>query len=152
MSLASRSTSDRIRTGMRLILATFYFVAGVFHLRMTGTFAAIVPSWVPDPHLIVLATGCCELAGAVALLTRRLRRLAGIMLALYAVCVFPANINQAVNHIAINGRVFGWAYHVPRLAAQPVLIWWTLFCCGIVYWPFGSSRDERGWPARAGQA
>ncbi len=149
MSLASRSTSDRIRTGMRLILAAFYLAAGIFHLRMTDTFAAIVPSWVPDPHLVVLATGCCELAGALALPAPRLRRPAGIMLALYAVCVFPANINQAVNHIAINGRVFGWSYHVPRLAAQPVLIWWTLFCCGIVDWPFDSLRHEQ---RRVGQA
>lgn len=128
---------------MRFVLAAFYFAVGIFHLRMTATFVAIVPSWVPDPRLVVLATGCCEIAGAVALLTRHLRWLAGVMLALYAVCVFPANINQAVNHIAVNGHVFGWGYNTLRLAAQPVLIWWTLFCCRILDWPFaGLSRDR----------
>lgn len=33
------------------------------------------------------------------------------MLALYSVCVFPANINHAVNHIAIGGTELGWWYH-----------------------------------------
>ena len=42
----------------------------------------------------------CELAGAAAMLTARWRCLAGIMLALYALCVWPANIKHAVEHIA----------------------------------------------------
>ena len=51
------------------------------------------------PHAVVLVTGLCKIAGSVALLTRRLRRLAGILLAIYAVCVFPANIKHAVESI-----------------------------------------------------
>ena len=127
----------RARAIGRIVLAVAYFTVGVFHLRATDGFAAIVPAWVPAPHAVVIATGCCELLGAVALLTRRLRRLAGIMLALYAVCVFPANINQAVNHVPIDGVVLGWGYHLPRFALQPVLVWWALFCGGVIDWPFG---------------
>ena len=127
---------ESARTIGRVVLAVSYFVVGVFHLRATDGFAAIVPAWVPAPHAVVIATGCCELLGAVALLTRRLRRLAGIMLALYAVCVFPANINQAVEHIPIGGVVLGWGYHLPRFAFQPVLVWWALFCGGVIDWPF----------------
>ena len=152
MSLISRPTSDHVRTGMRLVLAAFYVTAGVFHLRMGNSFAAIVPSWVPAPHLVVLVTGWCEIAGALALLTRRLRHLAGLMLAVYALCVFPANINQAVNHIAFDGRVLGWTYHVPRLAAQPVLIWWPLFCCKLLDWPFAISTSVRSQPPQTERA
>jgi len=36
---------------------------------------------------VILLTGVCELAGAAALLTARWRRLAGIILGLYALCV-----------------------------------------------------------------
>ena len=122
------------------MLALAYLVVGVFHLRATDGFAAIVPGWVPMPHAVVIATGCCELLGALALLTRRLRRLAGIMLALYAVCVFPANVNQAINHIPIDGVVLGWGYHAPRFAFQPVLVWWALFCGSVIDWPFGERR------------
>jgi len=38
---------------------------------------------------VVLITGACELAGSIALMTKRWRRVAGWMLALYAICVFP---------------------------------------------------------------
>ena len=133
---------ERLRTIGRIVLAVAYFVVGLFHLRATDGFAAIVPAWVPAPHAVVIATGCCELMGALALLTRRLRWLAGVMLALYAVCVFPANINQAVRHIPIDGVVLGWGYHAPRFAFQPVLVWWALFCGGVVDWPF-RGRDGR---------
>ena len=132
--------TGRLRTIGRVVLALAYFVAGVFHLRATDGFAAIVPAWVPMPHAVVIATGCCELLGALALLTRRLRRLAGIMLALYAVCVFPANVNQAVHHVPIAGVVLGWGYHAPRFALQPVLVWWALFCGSVIDWPFGGRR------------
>ena len=140
MGLASPAR-ERVRTGMRVVLAAFYLIVGLLHLRATATFAAIVPPFVPDPHAVVVATGCCELLGGVALLTRRLRRLAGIMLAIYAVCVFPANVYQAVAHVPINGRVFGWSYHGPRFAAQPVLVWWALFCGGVVDWPWRSRHQ-----------
>ena len=126
----------RARAVGRVVLAVAYFGVGLLHLRATDGLAPIVPAWVPAPHAVVVATGCCELAGAVALLVPRLRRLAGIMLALYAVCVFPANINQALEHIPIDGVVLGWAYHGPRFAFQPVLVWWALFCGGVVDWPF----------------
>ena len=127
---------ERGRAIGRVVLAVSYFLVGVLHLRATDGFAAIVPSWVPAPHAVVIATGCCELLGSVALLIPRLRWLAGVMLALYAVCVFPANINQAIEHVPINGVVLGWGYHAPRFAFQPVLVWWALFCGGVVDWPF----------------
>lgn len=103
---------------------------------MTGTFMRIVPDWVPAPHATVILTGCCEILGAAALLSRRLRRLAGLMLALYALCVYPANIKHAFQHVALGGQTLGWWYHAPRLAFQPVLVWWALFCSGVVDWPF----------------
>ena len=126
---------DRLRTALRWALGLVYLVAGIFHLRSTNAFLPIVPDWVPEPRLVVIATGWCELLGAVALLSRRLRRIAGIMLALYAVCVFPANIKHAFEHVAIGGSRLGWGYHAPRLALQPVLVWWALFCSGVIDWP-----------------
>ena len=69
-------------------------------------------------------------------MTRRLRRAAGIGLALYAVCVFPANINHAVNDIAIGGTDLSWWYHGPRLARQPLFVWLALWVGGVIDWPF----------------
>jgi uncharacterized membrane protein len=77
-------------------------------------------------------TGVCEITGAAALLTRQLRWWAGVMLALYALCVFPANIKHAFENVPLSGIPTSWSYHAPRLALQPVLIWWALFAAGVV--------------------
>ena len=121
----------------RLLLALAFLIAGVLHIRSPHTFLAITPAWVPDPPDVIFVTGICEILGAVALLIPRLRRLAGVMLALYSVCVFPANIHHALAHVALNNHPpLGWGYHAPRLAMQPVIIWWCLFAGGLIDWPF----------------
>ena len=127
---------ERLRTVMRWIMAVFYAIAGIVHLATPGSFLPIVPDWVPLPREVILVTGVCELLGAAALLSVRLRWLAGVMLALYALCVWPANIKQALEHIVLPSIPDTWWYHGPRLAFQPVLIWWALFCGGVVDWPW----------------
>jgi len=127
---------ERARRVMRWIMAVFYLAAGIVHLTDPGAFLPIVPDWVPMPREIVLATGLCEIAGALALMTRTLRWWAGVMLALYAVCVFPANIKHALDNVTLPGLPTSWWYHAPRLALQPIIAWWALFCGSVVDWPF----------------
>ncbi len=128
--------AEQARLAMRLVMATFYFVAGVVHLRSPEAFLPIVPEWVPSPREVVLFTGVCELAGAIGLLVPRLRWWAGLGLAAYAVAVYPANIKHAMEGIALAGGQQTWAYHGPRLAAQPLLVWWALFVGCVINWPF----------------
>nr|WP_128560898.1 hypothetical protein [Methylobacterium crusticola] len=120
---------------MRLLLAALYGLVGAVHLTAPDLLLPIVPEIVPLRRAVVLATGACEIAGAAALLSRSWRRPAGVMLALYAVCVLPANVRHAVEGIALPGLPTSWWYHAPRLAFQPVLVWWALFCAGVVDWP-----------------
>jgi uncharacterized membrane protein len=129
------------RVIMRFLLATIYFVAGVVHIRSPGGFLQITPTWVPWASAVVLMTGVCEIAGAVTLaFMPGLRRAAGVALSTYAVCVFPANINHALNDIAIGGVHMSWWYHGPRLLFQPVAVWWALWAGGVTDWPFGAKR------------
>ncbi len=125
------------------IAVVFYGGAGLVHLTSPDAFLPIVPDWVPDPRAVVLATGACEVAGAAGLLTRRFRGLAGIMLALYAVCVYPANVKHAMENIDVPQLPRSWWYHGPRLLAQPVIVWWSLFCAGVITWPFGRTGSRR---------
>ena len=124
------------RTIARIVLALAYFAVGIIHLRSPDGFLPIVPDWVPSPREVVLATGVAEIAGAIGLMIPRLRRAAAWGLAAYAVCVFPANIKHAIEGVAISGQVLGWSYHAPRLAAQPVIVWWALWAGGIIDWPW----------------
>lgn len=112
------------------MLALFYGMAGVLHLVMPGPFVAIVPPWVPMPAMVVLLTGCAEIAGAIGIVQPRavgLRRAAAWGLAAYALCVWPANVQHMLIDMAKPGHGLGLAYHLPRLALQPVLIWWPLW-------------------------
>ena len=127
----------RGRAACRWVLAAAYLAAGLLHLRAPDTFLPIMPGWVPFPRTVVLGTGLCEIAGAVGLLTPRLRRAAGIALAAYAVAVFPANVKHALDDLSAGQATLGWWYHVPRLTLQPVLAWWALFAGEVVTWPFG---------------
>ena len=133
---------DAIRRVMRLLMAAFYLAAGVVHLYAPDAFLPIMPDWVPQPSAVIVATGLCEIAGALALLTPQWRRAAGIMLALYAVCVFPANIKHAFEGVVIPSLPTSWWYHGPRLAMQPVLVWWALFCGEVVRWPWRGIRSR----------
>ncbi|MEY3624394.1 MAG: hypothetical protein RLZZ407_1953 [Pseudomonadota bacterium] len=129
-----------VRVGFRILLAIFYLGAGILHLVSPRGFLAITPDWVPFPHFMVAFTGVAEIAGAVGLLIPQLRKWAGIGLALYALCVWPANFNHALNGISLGGDALGWWYHGPRLAFQPVLIWLALWVGQVIDWPFPRPR------------
>lgn len=130
------------RSLLRTIIAVAYLAAGVLHVAFPAPFLGITPTWVPYAPTVILLTGLCEIAGAVALFIPRLRWWAGVMLAAYAVCVYPANVKHAADYILHHTGGLSLWYHVPRLAFQPVLIWWALFAGAVIDWPF-TSRSER---------
>ncbi len=110
---------------LRWVLALFYALAGVIHLVRPAPFLTIMPPFVPAPEAVVLLTGVAEIAGALGLIqpfSVRLRRWAGWGLALYALCVWPANINHFIIDMARADGGLGLGYHIPRMFAQPVII------------------------------
>ena len=125
----------RLRILMRWMMAALYVAAGIAHLVAPDKLLAITPSWVPFAPQLIFVTGLFELAGAAALVTTPLRRWAGFALAAYAICVWPANFKHAIDGIDLPHIANSWLYHGPRLAFQPVLVWWALFCAGIIDWP-----------------
>ncbi len=128
-----------VRKALRILVALAYLVAGIAHLRSPGGFLQITPDWVPYPEAVVALTGIAEIAGAIGLMIPRLRYTAAVGLALYALFVWPANINHALNDIAIGGRDLSWWYHGPRLVLQPVIIWLALWVGQVTEWPFRKS-------------
>ena len=132
-------SQGRARIGFRALLALFYLIAGGFHLAAPRPFLRITPHWVPLPQTVITLTGIAELLGAVALaqpFSPALRRAGGIGLAAYAVCVWPANVNHFMIDMARPDHGWGLAYHVPRMLAQPLLIWVALWTGGVTDWPW----------------
>lgn len=129
----------RARRLTRWALGAAYAAAGVLHLAAPAPFLRITPAWVVLPDTVVALTGVAELAGAAGLLqgrSARLRRWAGIGLAAYALCVWPANVQHLLLDIG-SGTGLGWGYHAPRMLLQPVLIWAALWAGEVVEWPWG---------------
>lgn len=120
-----------LRSLCRWLMIIFYFTAGVLHLLQPEPFLAITPPWVPMPEFIVAFTGVAEVLGAIGLIIPRFRRAAGIGLALYALCVWPANFYHAFAAVSVGGETLTWGYHGPRLLAQPLVILWALWVGGV---------------------
>lgn len=134
------------RSFARWLLAAVYVPFGLLHLLAAARFLPIMPAWAPFPLEVVRFTGACEVAGGIGLLIPALRWWAGAMLALYAVCVFPANLHHALDRVRVPGLPSSWWYHGPRLAFQPVFVWWALYAGEVIDWPF--RRGDRGRRAR----
>lgn len=127
------------RALMIALLAALYLVAGRAHILDPAPFLMITPGWVPYPAAVIYWTGWAEIAGAFALLQpfgAGLRKAAAIGLAAYALCVWPANFNHYLIDLGRENGGWGDAYHIPRLAFQPILIWAPLWASRLVEWPF----------------
>lgn len=132
------------RQRMATALSIFYAVAGILHLTLPQPFLVITPAWVPHPETIIFLTGLCEIAGAIGLWIPGLKWFAAVALALYAFCVFPANIKHALDSLGTGDpSLWQWAFHLVRLPLQPVIVWAALFAGGIVTWPFRSGGVEQ---------
>ena len=120
----------------RLLLGAFMTYAGISHLTFNRQeFVAQVPTWLQfSPgftDFVVLASGVVEIAfglGIIFLVAKK-RAIAGALLALFYVAIFPGNINLYVNHI----NAFGLNtdnLRLIRLFFQPVLIFLALWTTG----------------------
>ena len=120
---------------MRVAMALALVAVGSDHWINPARYLPMMPPWVPFHLEMVLFTGAAEIAGAFGLLWRRTRALAGVMLAVYFVAVFPANIHNALNGLSVEGLPQAGWYYWARLLFQPLAIWWALFSAGLVQGP-----------------
>jgi uncharacterized membrane protein len=120
----------------RWLIAAIYIPFGVLHIVGRHAFLAIMPPVIPHPIIVIVFTGLCEIAGGIGLNWTLTRRLAGIMLAFYAICVWPAIVYHALSGAHVPPLPNSWWYHGPRLLLQPVFIWAPLWAANVVDWPF----------------
>ena len=121
---------------LRLLLGAFMTYAGFSHLTFNRQeFVAQVPTWLQfSPaftDFVVLASGVVEIAFGLSIifLVSKWRAIAGALLALFYVAIFPGNINQYVNHIDAFGLNTD-NLRLIRLFFQPVLIFLALWTTG----------------------
>jgi uncharacterized membrane protein len=110
---------------LRVVLAIAIIIVGITHFTKPDPYVSIVPPQLPAPLELVYISGVFEILGGIGLLIPYLSVAAAWGLIALFIAVFPANINQAMNAIPIEGIP-----HIPimywvRLPFQAVLIAWA---------------------------
>jgi uncharacterized membrane protein len=126
---------------MRFAMALALFFVGADHWANPQRYLAMMPPWIPLHLELVLFTGAAEIAGGLGLLIPRFRKSAGLLLAIYFVAVFPANIHNAVHGLSVEGLPQAAWYYWLRLPFQPLAIWWALFSAQLITWPFAKRME-----------
>jgi uncharacterized membrane protein len=110
---------------LRVILAASLMVVGFLHFAVSEPFVKIVPPMLPYPLALVYISGIFEILGGIGLLIPPLSQAAAWGLIALFIAVFPANINQAVNQIPIDGVPDEPWFYYARLPFQAVFIAWA---------------------------
>lgn len=114
----------KLRDPWALPLAGLLAVAGVLHFVSPESFDSIVPHLLPGSgRFWTSVSGVAELVLAVAVAVPATRRVGATLSAIFFVLVFPANIQDAIDHASRSTPEFALA--LVRLPLQIPLIWWA---------------------------
>lgn len=117
------SWRDAARLGLAVM---FLFTASAHFTEMRHDLAAMIPPPITGNLWLIYATGVLEIAGAIGLLTRRLRRPAAIGLVLLLVALFPANVYAALAEVPLRGNAPTplWL-RTPMQVLWMAMLWWS---------------------------
>jgi uncharacterized membrane protein len=121
-----------VKTFFRWVLSAFMLATGIGHFLLADEFIRMVPTWLPEPALLVAVSGVAEIAGAIGLQIRPVRRFAAWGLILLYIAVFPANVHMAMQHLS-----------PVRMPMSPTMLWARLpFQALLVVWAWWNTRPE----------
>ena len=99
-----------------------FVIAGIEHFRGPQKFVEIVPPYFPFALFLVYLTGAMEIAGGLGIIYPETREIAGRLMALFLIAVYPANFYMWINDIPFNGTRLTTNGHLIRLGIQFLLI------------------------------
>ena len=114
-----------------LAMAVFIIFTGLAHFRYQKGMALMIPDLFPAKMFLVYFTGVLEIAAGIGLMIPALREITAVLLILFFVLIFFANINSSKKHVNLfkadfTGPGLGYLYR-ERLPMQVILIAWTWF-------------------------
>ena len=130
---------------LRGVLAMAIIIVGITHFLRPEQYARIVPPQLPNPLSLVYISGVFEILGGIGLLIPFVSVAAAWGLIALFIAVFPANINQAIHSIPIDGIPHHPVLYWVRLPFQAVLIAWA-------YWYTRQPEAQRGASTIAAEA
>lgn len=115
------------KTSARWALSAMMLFTAIAHFNnIKGDLIRMVPPWVPWPGVAVSFTGICEILAAIGIQVPFTRRIAGILLILFFICVLPANIHAANAGLNIAGEPATSLWlRIPMQIFFIILTWWV---------------------------
>lgn len=112
-------------------MAVFIIFTGFSHFKFQKGMAMMIPEFVPGKMFWVYCTGILEIAAGIGLMIPSIRELTAILLIIFYILVFMANINSSKKKINIfkadyTGPGMQYLYR-ERIPMQIILIAWTLY-------------------------
>ncbi|WP_312902314.1 DoxX family protein [Chryseobacterium taichungense] len=112
-------------------MAVFIVFTGLSHFKFQKGMAMMIPEFIPGKMFWVYATGIIEIAAGIGLMIPSIRELTAILLIIFYVLVFIANINSSKKKINIfkadlTGPGMDYLYR-ERIPMQIILIAWTWY-------------------------
>lgn len=112
-------------------MAVFIIFTGFSHFKFQKGMAMMIPEFIPAKLFWVYFTGVIEIAAGIGLMIPSIRELTAVLLIIFYVLVFIANINSSKKNINIFKADFtgpGMSYlYKQRIPMQIILIVWTWY-------------------------
>ncbi|MBB6370406.1 hypothetical protein [Chryseobacterium shigense] len=112
-------------------MAVFIIFTGFSHFKFQTGMAMMIPDFVPGKMFWVYCTGILEIAAGIGLMIPSIREITAILLIVFYVLVFIANINSSKKNINIFKADYtgpGMKYlYLERIPMQIILIVWTWY-------------------------
>ena len=99
-----------------------FVLVGIEHFREPQKFVEIVPPYFPFALFLVYLTGAIEIAGGLGVIYPGTREIAGRLMAVFLIVLYPANLYMWTNDVAFNGTKLTTNGHLVRLGIQFLLI------------------------------
>lgn len=106
-------------------IALVFFYAGMGHFLMTEAMARMLPPQIPKRRKITQVSGFFEILLGLAALIVPDPSIAGIVIILFFVAVFPINVYASIKRVPFGGHQAGPAYLLLRAPLQLLFIAWT---------------------------
>ena len=116
------SKAELAKVTLSTVLGLFFVNVGIAHFTDTKWFEPIVPEVLGNPTFWVLITGIMEIGLGLGLVIPMTRRYSAMLMAMFLVAVYWANLNMWINDIPIDDNTFEPIWHILRLIGQLLMI------------------------------
>ncbi|ROI06864.1 hypothetical protein EGI16_02875 [Chryseobacterium sp. G0240] len=112
-------------------MGVFILFTGLSHFKFQKGMAMMIPDFIPAKMFWVYFTGILEIAAGIGLMIPSIREVTAVLLIVFYVLVFVANIRSSQRNINIFKADYtgpGMRYlYIQRIPMQIILILWTWY-------------------------